>query len=86
MIARDRSTEYARAALLGAPAAEQIVDRWHLLTIVRDMLVRWLARTHARLRCLPLCPGIMGAAPANALVLSAFGHTAFATAAESRAR
>lgn len=30
-ISRDRSTEYARGASEGAPQAQQIVDRWHLL-------------------------------------------------------
>ena len=57
VIARDRSTEYARAAALGAPKAVQVAGRWHLLTNVRDMLERWLARAHARLRGLPLPPG-----------------------------
>ena len=30
VIARDRSTEYARAALLGAPKAVQVADRWRV--------------------------------------------------------
>jgi hypothetical protein len=28
---RDRSTEYARGATIGAPEALQVVDRWHVL-------------------------------------------------------
>ena len=38
VVARDRSTEYARAAAIGAPKAVQVADRWHLLANVRDML------------------------------------------------
>ena len=53
VVARDRSTEYARGIALGAPRAKQVVDRWHLLGNVREMLERWLAGVHARLRRLP---------------------------------
>ena len=53
VVARDRSTEYARGITLGAPRAKQVVDRWHLLGKVRQMVDRWLAGVHARLRKLP---------------------------------
>ncbi|WP_407697450.1 ISL3 family transposase [Skermanella rosea] len=53
VIARDRSTEYARGASLGAPGATQVVDRWHLLRNLREMIERWLAGIHGRLRQLP---------------------------------
>ena len=53
LIARDRSTEYARAASLGAPGAQQVADRWHLLLNGRQMVERWLTGNHARLRALP---------------------------------
>ena len=53
VIARDRSTEYARGASLGAPGAAQVVDRWHLLRNLREMIERWLAGIHGRLRRLP---------------------------------
>ncbi len=43
LVARDRSTEYARGIALGAPAATQVADRWHLLANVRQVLERWLA-------------------------------------------
>ena len=57
VITRDRSTEYARGVLLGAPAAVPVADRWHLLANVRQVLERWLAGAHARLRRLPPGPG-----------------------------
>jgi len=56
VVARDRSTEYARAIALGAPAAVQVADRWHLLANMRQVLERWLAGAQARLRRL-LPPG-----------------------------
>lgn len=36
---------------------DRLPDRWHLLSSMRDMLERWLARAHAQLRCLPVLPG-----------------------------
>jgi transposase len=60
VVARDRSTEYARGIALGAPAATQVADRWHLLANVRQVLERWLAGAHARLRRLPPMPGLPG--------------------------
>lgn len=56
IIVRDRSTEYARGAAEGAPAAQQVADRWHLLQNVRQMLERMLTRLHADLRQLPVLP------------------------------
>ena len=53
VIARDRSRDYARAAQAAAPGAMQVTDRWHLLLNLRQMLERWLAGAHARLRGLP---------------------------------
>ncbi len=53
VIARDRSTEYARGATAGAPAAVQVVDRWHLIRNLRDVLERLLGRLHARLQHVP---------------------------------
>ena len=53
LVARDRSTEYARGTTLGAPGAVQVADRWHLLLNTRQMIERWLARVHPRLKKLP---------------------------------
>lgn len=52
VITRDRSRDYARAAQAAAPGAMQVADRWHLLLNLRQMLERWLAGAHARLRSL----------------------------------
>jgi transposase len=57
VVARDRSTEYARGIGLGAPEAMQVADRWHVLVNMRQVLERWLAGAHARLRRLPSQPG-----------------------------
>ena len=57
VVARDRSTEYARGASLGAPRALQVADRWHLLANMRQAVERWLHGAHARLRRLPPVPG-----------------------------
>lgn len=54
IIARDRSTEYARGATAGAPHAQQIADRWHLLKNLRDVVERVLNRRHVALRQLPV--------------------------------
>lgn len=53
VIARDRSRDFARAAQAAAPHAMQVADRWHLLLNLRQMLERWLAAAHSRLRQLP---------------------------------
>lgn len=53
ILTRDRSTEYAKAAGEGAPQAEQVADRWHLLLNIRQMLERYLPGVHERLKQLP---------------------------------
>jgi transposase len=57
VVARDRSTEYARGITLGAPGATQVADRRHLLANMRQAVERWLAGVQARLRRLPPGPG-----------------------------
>jgi transposase len=49
ILSRDRSTEYARGASLGAPEAQQVLDRWHLVRNLREALERLLDRLHQRL-------------------------------------
>jgi transposase len=49
---RDRSTAYARGATLGAPKAQQVLDRWHLVRHLREALARRLDRLHQRLAAL----------------------------------
>ena len=44
VISRDRGGEYARGASVGAPAAVQVADRWHLLHNLTDALQRGIDR------------------------------------------
>ena len=60
VVARDRSTEYARAISIGAPRAVQVADRWHLLANMRQALERGLHTVHARLRRLAPAPAHAG--------------------------
>lgn len=48
-ISRDRSGEYARAAQLGAPSAQQVMDRWHVIKNWREALERVVRRVSPRL-------------------------------------
>ncbi|MBV1797545.1 ISL3 family transposase [Siccirubricoccus sp. G192] len=85
IVARDRSTEYARGIGLGAPRAVQVADRWHLLLNLRQMAERWLAGVHGRLRRLPPIPR---RPPGPARRTSAFPRSQAerAASADSRAR
>jgi transposase len=47
LISRDRGGDYAAGAALGAPQAEQIADRFHLLQNAGEVLERCLTRHHA---------------------------------------
>lgn len=49
-ISRDRSSEYMRGADEGTPEAQQILDRWHLLKNVREVVQRIVSRAHATLQ------------------------------------
>ena len=50
LISRDRSGDYAAAATTGAPQAEQIADRFHLLVNAGEVLERYLTRQHVSVR------------------------------------
>jgi transposase len=50
VVSRDRSTEYMRGITAGAPLAEQVIDRWHLLKNVREVLERIVASLYSSLR------------------------------------
>ncbi len=50
LISRDRSSEYARGASEGASEAQQIVDRWHVLINLGEVVLRVVGRTHAALK------------------------------------
>jgi transposase len=49
-ISRDRSNEFATAVAEGAPQAIQVLDRWHLLKNLTDLLPTILAPSVRRLR------------------------------------
>jgi transposase len=60
VIARDRSTEYARGARDGAPCALQVADRWHLLQNIREALERVLTQLRPHLLRLERADGTDG--------------------------
>ena len=43
IISRDRGYDYAKAASLGAPEAQQVADRWHLLKNLREAVETMLS-------------------------------------------
>ena len=47
IISRDRSKDYQRGATDGAPQAQQVIDRWHLLKNLREAIERFLSHTQA---------------------------------------
>jgi transposase len=49
IISRDRAASYAEGARRGAPDAEQVADRFHLLKNLREALEPLLSREHAHL-------------------------------------
>ena len=49
IISRDRYSDYARGAAIGAPNAQQIADRFHLIKNLREVSEHWLKRLRAQL-------------------------------------
>src|SRR6266699_5360683 len=45
IISRARSKDYLRGATEGAPQAQQVIDRWHLLKNLREAIERFLSHT-----------------------------------------
>ena len=85
IIARDRSTEYARGANEGAPQAKQVADRWHLLLNLQQMLERWLQTRRGELRRLPLSLEMQQEAHKLQMDRGALGRTSGAAKASSQA-
>ena len=50
VISRDRGVEYIKGATEGAPDAEQVADRWHLLSNLLDTMKRLLESKRACLK------------------------------------
>ena len=69
IISRDRSTEYARGASEGAPTAQQVADRWHLLQNLRQMVERLVQRLYPQLQQLPVHSHENGRGEAETLVI-----------------
>jgi transposase len=63
VISRDRGGDYAAGAALGAPQAEQIADRFHLLQNAGEVLERCLTRQQAALAQAARAVTPEGAAP-----------------------
>ena len=45
IISRDRSKDYQRGATDGAPQAQQVIDRWHILKNLREAMERFLSHS-----------------------------------------
>jgi DNA replication protein DnaC len=77
VISRDRWAAYAQAAQEGAPQAQQVADRWHLLKNLRETMERLFARLSSEVQKalgeLPAAPTSTGtiAGPDSELLSSA---------------
>ena len=55
VVSRDRAQGYAKAITTGAPQAQQVADRWHLLKNLSETLERWFHRQPPA-QAIPLVP------------------------------
>jgi transposase len=62
VVSRDRWAAYAQAATAGAPQAEQVADRWHLLKNLREAIEKLFDRHYDKLKpalqALPAAPEV----------------------------
>ena len=68
VVTRDRSKTYACGITVGAPSAQQVADRWHLLKNLREALEKLLKRQLQQKRPRPLqrfCPSVAGMSETN---------------------
>ena len=86
IISRDRFGEYARGAATGAPQAQQIADRFHLVKNLREVAEHWFQRL--RVHRLPPPPADQGLAePVDvAPVAEPFKQDAVPTTTSARVR
>jgi hypothetical protein len=84
VISRDRGGEYAAAARKGAPQAQQIADKFHLLLNLREKLKALMARKQ---KLLPHVETILSRAPADkGRGVSSAGASASASSAVEEAK
>jgi transposase len=50
IVSRDRWSAYAQAATIGAPKAQQVADRWHLLKNIREVVEKLFDRCYSKLK------------------------------------
>lgn len=58
IVSRDRGKEFIKAATDGAPQAEQVADRWHLLHNLREAVVNFLQQQPACLQAVDQAPAV----------------------------
>jgi transposase len=58
IVSRDRGKEFIKAATDGAPQAEQVADRWHLLHNLREAVINFLQQQPACLQAVAQAPTV----------------------------